>query len=108
MMAVKRIQDVPIKPPRYRQNRQDPREGEGVFVNCISERNAEQVTLNGLTWNGDHRGIVEYEASTRRFPLEDTRAQGNRATRDGILGGNRTVNNPAFPGVGHGGNDSGE
>jgi hypothetical protein len=107
-MPNKSLQDIPIKPNRVAQNRKDPHQGEGPFVQLVSKRQAEQVQLNGLTWNNDHQGIVDYEASTARYPKGDARAQGNRATIDGILGGNKIVNYPAWPAVKHGGNDSGQ
>lgn len=106
-MATKRLQDIPIKPPRIAQNRDDPREGEGPFVGTVSSRvDAELVTPNGLVWNNVHEGIVETEPSTNRFPRDDFRRQGNRAVL-GSQGGNTTVNYPSVPAIRHGGNNSG-
>ena len=104
-MPNKDLQDIPIKPNRIAQNRMDAREGEGPFVMLVSKRSAEQVNLNGITWNNSHMGIVEYEESTRKFPKGDARVQGNRST-DATYGGNKIVNYPAWPAVKHGGNES--
>jgi hypothetical protein len=107
-MATKRLQDIPIGPSRVALNREDPRNGEGVFVKLVSSRNAEQVNSNGLAWNGDHMGIVDYEPSTSPYPETDNRWQGNRADMV-ALGGNKTVNYPAPPGkTSSRGNRSGE
>jgi len=106
-MPTKRLHDLPIKRPGVAINRDDARNGEGPFVRCVSTRNAELVTPNSLVWNGDHEGIVDYEASTRRFGGADFRSQGNRAG-NGAIGGNSTVNGIGRPAVRHGGNDSGE
>lgn len=103
----KNLMDIPVTPARVAQNRDDPKQGEGPFVRTVSLRAAEQVNLNGLTWNNDHMGIVEYEESTRKYPKGDARVQGNRST-DMTYGGNKLVNYPAWPAVRHGGNDSGQ
>lgn len=107
-MATKRLQDIPIKRRGIAQNREDPREGEGPFVQLVSERvNAELVTPNGLVWNDKHMGIVETEPSTNRYPRGDYRRHGNRAVI-GSQGGNVMVNYPIEPGTEPGGNKSGE
>jgi hypothetical protein len=107
-MATKRLQDIPIVPNRIAINRGDPRDGEGPFVSRVSTRNAEQVNPNGLAWDGDHMGIVDYEPSTSPYPETDKRWQGNRADMVS-LGGNKTVNYPAPPGkTSSRGNRSGE
>jgi hypothetical protein len=106
-MPTRDLHDLPIKPTRVAQNRADPKQGEGPFVGLVSKRDAEQVQLNGLAWNGDHQGIVDYEASTARYEHADFREQGNRAGR-GARGGNITVDRGSLPGVVSSGNRSGE
>ena len=102
-----KVQDIARGPARFRENRADPKEGEGWGANLVSAVNAELVTPNGLVWNNEHMGRVYSEPSTNPYPQVDQRKQGDRADIT-ALGGYTFVNYPAPSGTRHGGNDSGE
>jgi hypothetical protein len=106
-MATTKLEDIPRGPARFRENRKDPKEGEGPFVGLVNAMDAELVTPNGLVWNGDHMGRVFSEPSTNPWPRGDRRHQGNRADMVS-LGGNTTVNQIAPDIVVKPGNRSGE
>jgi hypothetical protein len=96
-------------PPRFHENRRDPKRGEGPFVRLVSPKGAEQVNPNGLTWNEGHFGFVDTEPSMRKYPSGgDFRTVGNRAGSGGVRGGYNIVNGVERDCKGEGGNRSGE
>lgn len=108
-MPTKRVHDLPIKPNRVAINRDDPKQGEGVFVNLVNSRAAEQVTPNGIQWQNDYDGpLVNYELP--RTEGGDMRPHGNRARSPFAMGGHNTINDNQGGGARRrwGGNRSGE
>jgi hypothetical protein len=104
-----RYQPWPKGPPRFRENRNDPNEGEGPFCHLISERPAEQVNPNGLAWEQGHYGFANDEPTTAKYPpADDFRPVGNRSGNKSGQGGYNIVNGMVPDCRGEGGNRSGE